>query len=133
MHQTNAGRKRRRTDAEAPSFDSEENEGNKDRTAKDVESTSFDSHRDHFPKGKRKARKRRRRLALQGRGIKDVVVRRGRRHREADDVVSYDEDICSPSNSSSEESMFSEDEMTQEEDGTCPAAGRREASASSVE
>lgn len=126
---TNAGRKRRRTDAEAPSFDSEENEGN--RTAKDVESTSFDSHRDHFPKGKRKARKRRRRLALQGRGIKDVVVRRGRRQREADDVVSYDEDICSPSNSSSEEGMFSEDEMTQGEDGTCPAAGRCEASASS--
>lgn len=127
MYQTNAGRKRRRTDPETPSFDSEENVRNKVRTAKDIESTSFDSHGDCFPKGKRKARKRRRRLALQGRGIKDVVVT-GKRYKERGDF-SYDEDIGSLSDPSSEESLFSEDEMT--ERGTCPLAGQRDVSASS--
>uniref|UniRef100_A0A5B6ZNU3 Zinc finger PHD-type domain-containing protein n=1 Tax=Davidia involucrata TaxID=16924 RepID=A0A5B6ZNU3_DAVIN len=117
---TNASRKRRKLDAEPTSFESEDNEFGKDRTMKEVESKSFESHREEFPKGKRKARKRRR-LALQGRGIKDV-----RRRRKAE--VLSDDDIGSFS-SSSEESIFSEDEI--QGGGKCPV--RSEASASSDE
>ncbi|KAK3001688.1 hypothetical protein RJ639_020414, partial [Escallonia herrerae] len=110
---TNANRKRREFDAEPQSFES-------DGTAKDVEIKNFKSHREEFPKGKRKARKRRR-LALQGRGIKDV----GRRHKA--DVLS--DDNTGSSSNSSEESMFSEDEI---QGGTaCPVGS--EASASSDE
>lgn len=111
---TNAGRKRRKLDADAPSVDSED-EYDKDTTGKDVESKSFESHPEEFPKGKRKARKRRR-LALKGRGIKDV-----RKHRKAD-ALSYD-DVDSFS-SSSEVSVFSDDEIQ---------GGGSEASASSDE
>uniref|UniRef100_A0A5B6ZMZ7 Zinc finger PHD-type domain-containing protein n=1 Tax=Davidia involucrata TaxID=16924 RepID=A0A5B6ZMZ7_DAVIN len=117
---TNASWKRRKLDAEPTSFESEDNEFGKDRTMKEVESKSFESHREEFPKGKRKARKRRR-LALQGRGIKDV-----RRRRKAE--VLSDDDIGSFS-SSSEESIFSEDEI--QGGGKCPV--RSEASASSDE
>uniref|UniRef100_A0A5B6ZPX5 Zinc finger PHD-type domain-containing protein n=3 Tax=Davidia involucrata TaxID=16924 RepID=A0A5B6ZPX5_DAVIN len=117
---TNASRKRRKLDAEPTSFESEDNEYGKDRAVKEVESKSFESHQEEFPKGKRKARKRRR-LALQGRGIKDV-----RRRRKAE--VLSDDDIGSFS-SSSEESMFSEDEI--QGGGTCPVGS--EASASSDE
>lgn len=114
LFQTNAGRKRRKLDADAPSVDSED-EYDKDTTGKDVESKSFESHPEEFPKGKRKARKRRR-LALKGRGIKDV-----RKHRKAD-ALSYD-DVDSFS-SSSEVSVFSDDEIQ---------GGGSEASASSDE
>ncbi|XP_057477343.1 LOW QUALITY PROTEIN: uncharacterized protein LOC130765036 [Actinidia eriantha] len=117
---TNAGRKRRKLDAEAPSFESEDNEYGKDTTAKEVESKSFESHREEFPKGKRKARKRRR-LALRGRGIKDV-----RRRRKAD--VHSDDDVGSFS-SSSDVSMFSDEEVQGGE--TRPVGS--EASASSDE
>lgn len=120
---TNASRKRRKPDAD--NCESEDNEYSKDRNTKDLESKSFEARREEFPKGKRKARKRRR-LALQGRGIKDV-----RRRRKAD-VVSDDDDddddVCSSSNSS-EESMFSDDEI--QGGGTCPVVS--EASASSDE
>ncbi|KAF7137678.1 hypothetical protein RHSIM_Rhsim07G0076500 [Rhododendron simsii] len=112
---TNASRKRRKLDADAPSFESEDNEYGKDTTGKEVESKSFESHREEFPKGKRKARKRRR-LALKGRGIKDV-----RKQRKAD-ALSYD-DVDSFS-SSSEASVFSDDETQ---------GGGSEASASSDE
>ncbi|XAR70109.1 hypothetical protein NMG60_11026865 [Bertholletia excelsa] len=98
---TGASRKRRRLDAESPTLESEDNLYGKD-AIKDVESKSFESHREDFPKGKRKARKRRR-LALQGRGIKDV-----RRRRKADELS--DEDVGSFF-SSSEESMFSDEEI----------------------
>ncbi|XP_059662126.1 uncharacterized protein LOC132308141 [Cornus florida] len=105
---TNASRKRRKLDAEPSSFESEDNEYGKDRTAKEVESKSFESHPEEFPKGKRKARKRRR-LALQERGIKDV------RRRRKVDVVSDDDDDDDDDDgsfsSSSEESVFSEDEI----------------------
>ncbi|KAK3018841.1 hypothetical protein RJ639_003469, partial [Escallonia herrerae] len=110
---TNASRKRRKFDADPQSFES-------DGTAKDVEIKNFESHREEFPKGKRKARKRRR-LALQGRRIKDVE----RRHKA--DVLS--DDNTSSSSNSSEESMFSEDEI--QGDTACPVGG--EASASSDE
>ncbi|KAA8525079.1 hypothetical protein F0562_007057 [Nyssa sinensis] len=117
---TNASRKRRKLDAEPTSFESEDNENGKETTMKEVESKSFESHHEEFPKGKRKARKRRR-LALQGRGIKDV-----RRRRKAE--VLSDDDIGSFS-SSSEESMFSEEEI--QGGGTYPVGS--EASASSGE
>ncbi|KAG9453115.1 hypothetical protein H6P81_006019 [Aristolochia fimbriata] len=65
---TNSGRKRRKLDADSL-LDSDED--NKEESLKDVEEKSVKSHREDFPKGKRKARKRRR-LALQGRGVKDI-------------------------------------------------------------
>ncbi|XP_010260669.1 PREDICTED: uncharacterized protein LOC104599711 isoform X2 [Nelumbo nucifera] len=100
---TNAGRKKRKLDSEASMAESEENEYGKGRT-KDIEGRSVDSQREDFPKGKRKARKRRR-LALQGRGIKDV-----RKRQKADAIT--DDDIGQFSHSSEEgtENMFSEDE-----------------------
>jgi hypothetical protein len=67
LYQTNSSRKRRKSDAD----ESEDNEYGKSRSTKEVEGKSLDSQREEFPKGKRKARKRRR-LSLQGRGIKDV-------------------------------------------------------------
>lgn len=127
--QTNAGRKRRRSDAETQSLESEDN-GSKKKDTKGVDSKSVvESCQDQFPKGKRKARKRRRRLALQGRGLKNMVFRRGRRQKEADDI-SYDEEYSLSSSSSAEESMSTEDETVQGGGGTSSAAGRSEASAS---
>lgn len=127
---TNAGRKRRRSDAEAQSLESEDNESKKKDT-KGVDSKSVvESCQDQFPKGKRKARKRRRRLALQGRGLKNMVFRRGgRKQKEADDI-SYDEEYSLSSSSSAEESMSTEDETIQGGGGTSSAGGRSEASAS---
>jgi hypothetical protein len=58
--------------------------------------------KEEFPKGKRKARKRRR-LALQGRAVKDV-----RKRQKADSLTG--EDVGAFSNTS-EDSMFSEDEV----------------------
>ncbi|KAL2233146.1 uncharacterized protein LOC105156064 isoform X1 [Sesamum indicum] len=97
---TSASRKRRKLDADSMSIESEDNEENRVKNAKDVGSKSFESHQEDFPKGKRKARKRRR-LALQGRGI----VRRRRRA----DVVSDDE--SESFSNSSEDSMSSEEEI----------------------
>lgn len=82
------------------SIDSEDNEDQIVKNSKDAGSKSVDSHQEDFPKGKRKARKRRR-LALQGRGI----VRRRRRA----DVVSDDE--SESFSYSSEDSMSSEEEI----------------------
>ncbi|XVF10291.1 hypothetical protein REPUB_Repub07fG0170000 [Reevesia pubescens] len=112
---TNSGRKRRKADAE----ESEDNEYIKGRSTKEVESKSLESQKEEFPKGKRKARKRRR-LALQGRGIKDVQRRR---------KANFSDDDAGAFSNSSEESMFSEDEI--QGGGAC-AVGN-EASASSDE
>lgn len=112
---TNSSRKRRKADAE----ESEDNEYSKGRNKKELESKSLESKKEEFPKGKRQAR-RRRRLALQGRGIKDV-----QRRRKAD----LRDDDAGPFSSSSEESMFSEDEI--EGGGACPVGS--EASTSSDE
>ena len=114
--QTNSSRKRRKLDAD----DSEDNEYGKGKTSNPVESKSLESQKEDFPKGKRKARKRRR-LALQGRGIKDI------RKRRKQDMLT-DEDFGTSSNSS-EESMSSEDEI--QEGGARPDA--TEASGSSDE
>ncbi|CAL1373725.1 unnamed protein product [Linum trigynum] len=93
---TSTSKKRRKIDAEESEDKSESGQG---RSKKDRGQKSVESQRDQvFPKGKRKARKRRR-LALQGRGIEDV----GKRQKTAS---LSDEDSDSFSNSS-EESLFS--------------------------
>ncbi|XP_060206691.1 uncharacterized protein LOC132634697 [Lycium barbarum] len=117
---TSTTRKRRKLDVDSQFTESEDNEDCMDRAAKNVRNKTFESKQEEFPKGKRKARKRRR-LALQGRGIKDVR----RRHRAE---VSSDEEIGSSSESAGD-SMFSEDEVQGGE--TSPAGN--EASASSDE
>ncbi|XVF51188.1 hypothetical protein PTKIN_Ptkin04bG0164400 [Pterospermum kingtungense] len=112
---TNSSRKRRKADTE----ESEDNDYSKGRSTREVESKSLESQKEEFPKGKRKARKRRR-LALQGRGIKDV-----QRRRKAD----FSDDDTGPFSNSSEESMFSEDEIQ----GSRACAVASEASGSSEE
>lgn len=114
--QTNSSRKRRKADTEESE---DNNDYTKGRSTKEVESKSLESQKEEFPKGKRKARKRRR-LALQGRGIKDV-----QRRRKAD----FSDDDAGPFSNSSEESMFSEDEIQ----GSRACAVGSEASVSSDE
>lgn len=113
---TNSSRKRRKADTEESE---DNNDYTKGRSTKEVESKSLESQKEEFPKGKRKARKRRR-LALQGRGIKDV-----QRRRKAD----FSDDDAGPFSNSSEESMFSEDEIQ----GSRACAVGSEASVSSDE
>ncbi|OIW21571.1 hypothetical protein TanjilG_06334 [Lupinus angustifolius] len=96
---TNTNRKRR---SKHDTEESNDDGNGKERTAKEVEGADFELQREEFPKGKRKARKRRR-LALQGRAVKDV------RSRQKTDLLT-DEDN-GPLSNSSEESMFSEDEI----------------------
>lgn len=105
--QTNGFRKRRKHDIETAISESEDNEYIKDPSAKEVES-SLKSHREDVPKGKRKARKRRR-LPLRGRRVKDV--RRGCK------TDSDDRDDNGSSSSSTEDSMYSDDEI--HGDDTC--------------
>ncbi|KAJ1404009.1 Zinc finger, PHD-type [Sesbania bispinosa] len=95
---TNSNRKRRKLDAD----ESDDNGYGKGRNSKEADGKNFELQKEEFPKGKRKARKRRR-LALQGRAVKDV-----RRRQKADSLT--DEDV-GPFSNSSEESMFSEDEI----------------------
>ncbi|PIA48773.1 hypothetical protein AQUCO_01300007v1, partial [Aquilegia coerulea] len=72
---TSAGRKKRKPESEAPQDNPEENGYGKGRGTKVLAGKKVEAHREDFPKGKRKARKRRR-LALQGRGIRDVRIGR---------------------------------------------------------
>nr|GMD03285.1 uncharacterized protein LOC109165199 isoform X2 [Ipomoea batatas] len=120
---TSTSRKRRKLDNDSHSNELEDNEdgSGRDRSGKDVSSSkSLESPQEEYPKRKRNIRKRRR-LALRGRGIKDVR----RRHRAG--VVSDDEDDETASlSNSSDDSMFSEDDM---EGATSPAT--KEASGSS--
>ncbi|KAL1556423.1 hypothetical protein AAHA92_12049 [Salvia divinorum] len=97
---TSVSRKRGKLDTDSLSMESEDNEDQMVKTSKDAGSKSFESHQEDFPKGKRKARKRRR-LALQGRGV-------ARRRRRAG-VVSDDE--SESFSYSSEDSMSSEEEI----------------------
>ncbi|PRQ16739.1 putative chromatin regulator PHD family [Rosa chinensis] len=90
-------RKKRKLDAD----DSEDNEYGRVNNPKELEGKSIETQREDYPKGKRKARKRRR-LALQGRGIKDV-----REKRKADLLT--DDDV-GPSFSNSTEETVSEDD-----------------------
>ncbi|CAN1254805.1 PHD finger protein At1g33420 [Linum perenne] len=97
---TSSSRKRRKADAE----ESEDNEVGKGRNKREIEGKSLEAQREEFPKGKRKARKRRR-LALQGRGINDA-----RRKQPKGDQLT-DDDSALFSNSSEESSFSDEDEM----------------------
>lgn len=81
-------------------MDSDDNDDNRERTVKDVRRESIESHHEEFPKGRRKVR--RRRLALQGRGVKDVRRRQRIEEFNDDEVASF--------SSSSEETLLSEDE-----------------------
>ncbi|XP_042504880.1 uncharacterized protein LOC122081725 isoform X2 [Macadamia integrifolia] len=98
----NAGRKRQKLDPE-PSMTDLESEVDRGRYPRELEGRSVDSQQEDFPKGKRKARKRRR-LALQGRGIKDV-----RKRQKAAAITDDDFDPFSYS-SEGTEGIFSEDE-----------------------
>ncbi|GMH22815.1 hypothetical protein Nepgr_024658 [Nepenthes gracilis] len=117
---TNPSRKRRKIDIEPPNTESEDNGYEEDIALKDGEGKSLESNREEFPKGKRKARKRRR-SALRGRGIKDI-----RKERKAE--VLSDDDSSSFSDST-EDSMYSEDET----DGGGRSAARSKASGTSAE
>ncbi|XP_058104992.1 actin cytoskeleton-regulatory complex protein pan1 isoform X2 [Magnolia sinica] len=98
---TNSSRKRRKLDADPPV--ESETEDAKDNVTKPVEDKNVKSQQEDFPKGKRKARKRRR-LTLQGRGLKEV-----RRRQKAE--ASADDDFGVYSHSSEgTEGIFSEDE-----------------------
>ncbi|CAN0908958.1 hypothetical protein LINGRAHAP2_LOCUS25558 [Linum grandiflorum] len=101
---TSSSRKRRKTDAE----ESEDNEAEKGRSSRrEREGKSVvEAEREEFPKGKRNARKRRR-LALRGRGLKDA-----RKPPKGGDHQLTDDDSALLSNSSDQESSYSdEDEM----------------------
>uniref|UniRef100_A0A803L5D6 Zinc finger PHD-type domain-containing protein n=1 Tax=Chenopodium quinoa TaxID=63459 RepID=A0A803L5D6_CHEQI len=94
---TSASRKKRKVDVEPSNTESEDGE---DRTRRTGKSKSFDSNKDEFPKGRRKARKRRR-LALRGRGVKDDR-RRTKKGAGSDDSGSF--------SNSSEDSGSSDDD-----------------------
>ncbi|MCL7021594.1 hypothetical protein MKW94_006399 [Papaver nudicaule] len=105
---TNASRKRRKLDSESlPIIEGVEDDFDKS-NLKEVEVKYVESQREDYPKGKRKARKRRR-LALQGRGVKDIRKN-----------AAVDEGDFSMSSQSSEgaESMFSEEESQGTKTGT---------------
>ncbi|KAM1477012.1 hypothetical protein ACFX1Q_038381 [Malus domestica] len=114
--QTNSSRKRRKADAE----DSDDNEYGRGKNPKELDGKSIETQREDYPKGKRKARKRRR-LALQGKGIKDV-----REKRKADMLT--DDDVGQSFSNSTEGSMSTEDDI--QGGGACPVRGS-EASTSS--
>ncbi|XP_071697135.1 uncharacterized protein [Rutidosis leptorrhynchoides] len=108
-NKTNVGRKKRKSEANAPNLESEDDEDcSIDRNTKDVDNSN----------GKRLVARKQRRLTLQGRKIKDV---RRRRKTEDSDVESSDE--------SNEESEYSDEEM---QDGKT-SGGPNEASGSSDE
>ncbi|KAG7037193.1 PHD finger protein, partial [Cucurbita argyrosperma subsp. argyrosperma] len=94
---TNSSRKRRKFDVE----ESEDSEYGKGRPVKVAENKGLESHKEEFPKRKRNTRKRR--LALQGKGIKDIRKRRKTEMFTDDDVGLLSD--------SSDGSMFSEDEL----------------------
>ncbi|KAF6136229.1 hypothetical protein GIB67_001638 [Kingdonia uniflora] len=101
---TNTGRKRRKLDPEPPMVESEENEHENGRTSKELDSNGVEClHREEYPKGKRKARKRRR-LALQGRDVKDATKR-----GKGDTITDDENEPFSPSSEGTENNS-SEDE-----------------------
>lgn len=110
---TNSSRKRRKFDVE----ESEDSEYGKGRTVKATEGKGLESQKEEFPKRKRNTRKRR--LALQGKGIKDI------RKRRKMEMFTDDDDVGLLSDSS-DGSMFSEDEVQDVDE----CSERREASGS---
>ncbi|KAF6141488.1 hypothetical protein GIB67_000869 [Kingdonia uniflora] len=120
----NTGRKRRKLDPEPPMVESEENEHENGRSSKELDCNGVEClHREEYPKGKRKARKRRR-LALQGRGVKEVTKR-----GKGDTITDDENEPFSPSSEGTENNS-SEDE-SQEANKTSPLVS--EASTSSEE
>lgn len=110
---TNSGKKKRKLDA-AEDEESDENE-----SSKGGKKQLHHSQGEEFPKGKRKARKRRR-LSLQGKGIKALLKKRN-------EQVSEEDEEGASSSDTSEESVFCE------EVEEAPTASARQVSASSSE
>ncbi|KAF2619328.1 hypothetical protein F2Q68_00039592 [Brassica cretica] len=110
---TNSGKKKRKLDA-AEDEESDENE-----SSKGGKKQLHHSQGEEFPKGKRKARKRRR-LSLQGKGIKALLKKRN-------EQVSEEDEEGASSSDTSEESVFCEEEEE------APTASARQVSASSSE
>ncbi|GAB2300804.1 hypothetical protein Dimus_034837 [Dionaea muscipula] len=97
---TNPSRKRRKTDAEPPNTESEDNGYGENASLKDAEHNNLEANTEDYPKGKRNVRKRKQ-LALHGRGVKDSRKRRKAEVLSDDGRVSF---------SGSMESESSEDE-----------------------
>ncbi|GER56139.1 RING/FYVE/PHD zinc finger superfamily protein [Striga asiatica] len=124
-------RKRRKLDGDSMSIESEDNEENGVKNAKESGSKSYESQHEDFPKGKRKARKQRR------------LGRAAPRRRRRADVVSDDESeefsSSSEENSTSSEEEDEDEEVEEEEDeeeeiqGGGASVDGSEASASSDE
>lgn len=118
---TNASRKRRKLDAEGQNTESEDNEYAEGRIVKRSGSKNLESSREEFPKGKRNARKRRR-LALHGRNVKDVRKRRKAKVVSDDDSPSF--------SNSSEDSAYTEDEDGSQEGDAVGDAGSEDSASS---
>ncbi|KAJ0235842.1 PHD domain-containing protein [Hirschfeldia incana] len=111
---TNSGKKKRKLDAG-------EDESDENESSKGGKKQLHHSQGEEFPKGKRKARKRRR-LSLQGKGIKVLQKKRN-------EQVSEEDEEGASSSDTSEESVFCEEEEEEE----VPTASARQVSASSSE
>ncbi|AAF31272.1 putative chromatin regulator PHD family [Arabidopsis thaliana] len=116
---TNSGKKKRKLDAAEE--DSDENESSKGGRKR---LHQHHSQGEEFPKGKRKARKRRR-LSIQRKGIKVL-----RKKRNEEEVSEEDEEDAF--SDTSEESIFCDEEEEEEEEGHT-ATGTGQVSASSSE
>ncbi|XP_010529675.1 PREDICTED: uncharacterized protein LOC104806458 [Tarenaya hassleriana] len=119
---TNSSRRKRKPDSE----ESDENITSKGQeTVEGGEGKQLcNSQGEGFPKGKRKARKRRR-LALQGKGIRELRKKKDEEMSEEEEETEASEDAFSDS---SEESIFSEEEDM--EPGGNTTAGREVSSSS---
>ncbi|KAG2314854.1 hypothetical protein Bca4012_065662 [Brassica carinata] len=109
---TNSGKKKRKLDAA-------EDESDENESSKGGKKQLQHSQGEEFPKGKRKARKRRR-LSFQGKGIKVLQKKRN-------EQVSEEDEEGASSSDTSEESVFCEEEEE------VPSASARQVSASSSE
>ena len=114
QYQTNSSRKRRKFDVE----ESEDSEYGKGRTTKATEGKGLETQKEEFPKRKRNTRKRK--LSLQGKGIKEI------RKRRKMEMFTDDDDDVGLLSDSSDESVFSEDELQDVDE----CSERREASGS---
>ncbi|RWR86513.1 zinc finger protein [Cinnamomum micranthum f. kanehirae] len=98
---TSSSSKRRMSDADTSTFDSEKEDA-KDRPINQIEGISIEPHREESPKGRRKARKRRR-LQLRNRVLKEFR----KQHQKMD--AATDEDFGAYSSEGCDR-IFSEDE-----------------------
>ncbi|CAN8290262.1 unnamed protein product [Cochlearia groenlandica] len=119
---TNSGKKKRKVDA---AEEEEEEESDENESSKGGRKQLHHSQVEEFPKGKRKARKRRR-LSVQEKGIK--VLRKKRNQEEEEEASEEDEEDAS--SDTSEESMFCEEDEEEEER---PSNGKDVSASSSEE